>query len=374
MKTSEHEAIKKYNEGLWILLPVLCLLFISGLMVYSCSAPNIDTVMRSPYHYFFRQSLYALLGMSALIICWFVPYRIWGKLAYPILFFSFFLLAMVFSPMGIATKAGVARWIKIGSFTFQPVEFAKFALVLYLAYSLAKKREQVLEFGIGVVPHILVLIIFAGFLMAQPDFGSVVIFTLIVWILMFFAEVPMRSLLLPVPIIAGIMAWFVYSMPYRMNRIIGFLHPIDTASNEGFQLTRSLIAMGTGGVFGLGPGNGHMKMSYLPEAHTDFIFSIIGEELGLCGVYLVLILFIILFFMGMKIAMTAPDRFGTYLAAGITISLGIQVIINTGVSLGLMPTKGLALPFLSYGGSALVMNLALMGILMNIESSRSKKR
>lgn len=373
MRTSENEIPKKHNEDLWLLLPILCLLFIGCLMIYSCSAPNINVEARSPYYYFFRQTFYAMIGIFALIFFRLMPYRIWGKLAYPILIFALFLLVMVFSPFG-HTAGGATRWLKFGTYSFQPVEFARFALILFLAYSLTKKQEQIKQFGIGFIPHVIMLFIFCGLLLAQPDLGSVVIFTAITWLLMYFAEVPLKFLITPTPLLCFGLIWFIQNKAYRMDRITGFLNPMETASNEGYQLLQSLTAMGAGGLFGLGPGNGRIKMSYLPEAHTDFIFSIIGEELGLWGVYLVLILFVILFFRGMTIAMTAPDNFGRYLAAGITVSLGIQVIINTGVALGLMPTKGLALPFLSYGGSALIMNLALMGILMNIEASRSKKR
>jgi cell division protein FtsW len=264
------------------------------------------------------------------------------------------------------SAGGAARWIKVGGFTVQPSEFARLAMIIYLAYSLSKKEARIREFSIGFLPHVLVMLMLGCLIMVQPDFGSVAILGLICWIMMFLAGVPMKflagSLLALLPLAGGIMI----SASYRVERLMSFLDPWKHQTDQGYQIVHSLMAFGSGGILGKGLGNGHQKLFYLPEPHTDFIFSVIGEELGLWGVLLLLTLFAVILWRGLIIAMNTEDRFGSLLAAGLTLSIGVQVTINMGVAMGLLPTKGLTLPFLSYGGSSLLINMLAVGIILNI--------
>ena len=362
----------RFQEDPWLWVPLLLLLGTGLVMVYSASASKAAQAFGSEYHFLLRQMAYGGAGLLALLGCRFFPYRFLSGLAYPILLLAFvFLGAVLLTDYG-HSAGGAQRWLRLGNISFQPSEFAKYALIIYMAYSLNKKQARIREFSIGFLPHFLLLVVFAFFLMQQPDLGSILILMAIAWVLMFLAGVPFLHLTWPIVPLAAVMAWIVATAPYRMRRILSFTDPWAHAQDEGFQVSRALMAFGNGGPLGQGLGNGRMKMDYIPESHTDFIFAVIGEETGLWGVFLVLILFAILFLRGMQVALEAPDRFGSYLAAGISVVLGMQVLINTGVTLGLLPPKGLTLPFLSYGGTSLVVNLAAMGILMNIAAARRK--
>ncbi len=226
-------------------------------------------------------------------------------------------------------------------------------------------------FSVGFVPHAFIFALFACLIILQPDFGTIVVLGMITWGMMFIAGVKITHLLSPAPLLIPIIYFWVYKVDYRLERILSFLNPWDDPYNTGYQITHSLKAFGSGGIFGKGIGLGMQKMHYLPEPHTDFIFSIIGEELGLMGVLCVLSLYLILLLKGIQIAKTSKSLFGAITASGLTIYIGIQVIINTGVALGVLPTKGLTLPFISYGGTSLLINMAAMGILMNIGASRN---
>ncbi|MCW7752555.1 putative lipid II flippase FtsW [Desulfobotulus sp. H1] len=361
-----------FREDPWLWAPVLILMATGLVMVYSASASRAALIFGSEYHFLSRQAVHMVAGFGILILFRFFPYRFLAGLAYPILALAFaFLIAVLFSQYG-HSAGGAQRWLHLGPVSFQPSEMAKYALIIYMAYSLNKKQEQIHLFSIGFLPHFVVLMLFAVLLMQQPDFGSILILMAIAWMLMFLAGVPFLHLAWPAIPLAGILTWIVYAAPYRMRRILSFTDPWAHAQDEGFQVSRALMAFGNGGPFGQGLGNGRMKMDYIPESHTDFIFAVIGEEMGLWGVCMVLCLFVILFLRSMQAAMSAPDRFGLYLGAGIAIALAMQVLINTGVTLGMLPPKGLTLPFLSYGGTSLVVNLAAMGIIMNIAATGRK--
>jgi cell division protein FtsW len=257
----------------------------------------------------------------------------------------------------------------MGVFRFQPAEFAKLALILFLGYSLAKKQSMITDFSVGFMPHILIFSLFAVLIIFQPDFGTIVVLGLICWGMMFVAGVRIWHLLTPLPVIIPVVYFLVFKVEYRLARILTFLDPWEDPYNAGYQITHSLKAFGAGGLFGQGIGLGMQKLHYLPEPHTDFIFSIIGEELGLIGVLAILTLYGIILVRGCHIARNADSAFGAITAAGLTLYLGIQIIINTGVSLSVFPTKGLTLPFISYGGTSLIINMAVMGILMNISTT-----
>jgi cell division protein FtsW len=268
------------------------------------------------------------------------------------------------------SAGGSTRWIRLGSFSFQPSELARIALVIYLAYSMERKADRIKDFSIGFVPHVLVLGAFMILIFIQPDFGSVFILGTLTWVLLFIGGVRFWQLFASLLVILPVAYFFLINAEYRAKRILGFLNPWEHSSDAGYQIVHSLMAFGTGGFWGTGIGKGYQKLFYLPEPHTDFIFSVIGEELGLLGVLIIIGLYGWIIIRGIAVARSAPDLFGAYLAAGLTIAMGLQIVVNMGVALGLLPTKGLTLPLLSYGGTSLLLNMASIGILMNISASR----
>jgi cell division protein FtsW len=361
-----------------LLFPVLFLVGIGMVMVYSSSSALALKKFGNSYFFFQKQALFALVGLVVLVAARHFPYRLWQKLAYPAVALAFGLLLAVLIGWG-HTAGGATRWLRVAGFTFQPAEFARIALIIYLAYSMSKKSDRLQEFTIGFVPHIIVLAMLLTPMILQPDFGSAVILTLITGIMMFAGGVPLRHLGLSLLILLPAGIYLLISAEYRIRRLMSFLNPWDYATAEGYQTVHSLMAFGSGGLWGTGIGRGLQKLFYLPEPHTDFIFSVIGEEFGLMGVTLTVALYGLIIWRGIAIARQTPDLFGALLSFGLTTALALQVCINMGVALGLLPTKGLTLPFLSYGGTSLVVNMAAIGIIMNIGTMtwnrrRSRKR
>lgn len=352
-----------------LLFPVLLLVGIGIVMVYSASSALAMKKFGSDYYFLKKQAMFALVGICGLVLARHIPYRFYRPLSYPLLALAMLLLAAVlFSPFGI-TAGGSSRWLGLGPLRFQPSEFARFALVVYLAYSLEKKADRIKEFSIGFVPHGLVLGALAVLILKQPDFGSVAILAVLTGLMMFVGGVRIFYLGGSCLLLGLAGGYFIAQAGYRMRRLLSFLDPWQYSADAGYQIVHSLMAFGTGGWWGAGIGKGYQKLFYLPEPHTDFIFSVIGEELGLAGVLLIILLYLMILWKGIRIARRAVDLFGSYLAIGLTAALGLQICINMGVALGLLPTKGLTLPFLSYGGTSLVLNMATIGILMNIGSS-----
>ncbi|MCP3941270.1 MAG: putative lipid II flippase FtsW [Desulfobacteraceae bacterium] len=357
-----------------ILFPVLLLSCIGIVMVYSASSSISMDDHNNLFYYMQKQALFFCISLCVMFVTASFPYRLYKSFAYIILMTSIGLLIAVLFP-ALNTKAGGAcRWLSLGGITFQPAEFAKLAMILFMGYSLAKKQKMIDQFSIGFFPHALIFGIFAGLIIIQPDFGTIVVMGLICWGMMFIAGVKIFHLLSPLPLVIPIVYFLVFKVEYRLLRILTFMNPWDDPYNTGYQITNSLKAIGSGGLFGKGIGLGMQKMHYLPEPHTDFIFSIIGEELGLLGVLAIFTLYTVILVTGCKIARQADNMFGTLLAAGLTLYIGVQVIINTGVALGVLPTKGLTLPFISYGGTSLVASMAAMGILMNIGASSKNEK
>jgi cell division protein FtsW len=355
-----------------LLFAALTLVGIGIVMVYSASSALAVKEIESGFYYLKKQAVFSVLGIVALVCFSHIPFRIYRVIAYPFLFLAIGLLIAVHFPgLGVSAKGSV-RWLRMGPVTFQPVEVARLALILFMAYSLNKKRDTLHLFSIGFVPHGLLLAVFGILLMLQPDFGSVVIFAALVWIMMFVAGVPIRHLLSVLVPLLPLAYLLMISATYRTNRLISFLNPWDDPLGLGYQIIHSLMAFGTGGLWGTGIGGGYQKLFYLPEPHTDFIFSVIGEELGFCGVLLILGLYAVLIWRGTCITCRCRDNFGMFVAAGITAAIGLQVSVNMGVTLGMLPTKGLALPFLSYGGTSLLVNMVGIGILMNIGAQHAK--
>jgi len=369
-KKQHHTQTTIYDVQL--LFPVLFLVGIGIVMVYSASSALAIKKFGSGYFFLKKQALFAFAGVIVLVISRHFPYKYYRMLAYPLLGLSLVLLAVIqFTDLGLSASGSV-RWMRLGSFSFQPSELARLALVIYLAYSMEKKAEQIKNFSIGFVPHVGVFCVFAGLIFIQPDFGSVAILGALTWIMLFIGGVRLSQLLPSLLIIIPAAYLLLINAEYRVKRILGFLNPWEFPADEGYQMVHSLMAFGTGGLWGTGIGKGYQKLFYLPEPHTDFIFSVIGEELGLLGVLIIIALYAWIVIRGIAIARKAPDIFGSYLAIGLTIAIGLQIVVNMGVTLGLLPTKGLTLPLLSYGGTSLLLNMASIGILMNISASKTK--
>lgn len=353
-----------YDLGL--LFPVLLLVGMGIIMVYSASSALALKRYGSDYFFLKRQALFSLVGIVVLVGFSYIPFRLYRFLTYPALLLGIgMLVAVIFSGWGV-TAGGSARWLQFGPLRFQPAELVRMALVIYLAYSMSKKDELLRDFYVGFLPHLLVLGVLVLLLSIQPDFGSVVIFAALTWIMLFVGGCRLSHLVGVILLFVPLIWLFLTQAEYRVKRLMSFLHPWEHSSDAGYQIVHSFMAFGTGGITGAGIGKGYQKLFYLPEPHTDFIFSVIGEELGLIGVMIVIILYGIMLMRGIRIARHAQDPFGAFLAMGITVAIGLQVCINMGVTLGLLPTKGLTLPFLSYGGTSLLINMAAVGIMMNI--------
>lgn len=355
-----------------LLFPVLFLVGIGIVMVYSASSALAHEALKPDYFFLRRQVIFGMAGVVVLVLFRHVPFRWFKALAYPILAFAIGFLIVIQVP-GFGVKAGGAtRWFSFSGVSFQPSELARFALVIYLAYSLSKKKENIRTFSIGFFPHIIVLGTLVVLILMQPDFGSAAILCMITWLMLFIGGVRVLHLFSTCIVVLPGAYFFIINAEYRLKRITGFLDPWQYPTDEGYQIIHSLMAFGSGGIWGTGIGKSYQKLFYLPEPHTDFIFSVVGEELGLVGVAVILGLYAVIIWRGIGIANHSRDYFGALLAGGLTVSFGLQVCVNMGVTLGLLPTKGLTLPFLSYGGTSLLMSMAAIGVLMNISVSRGK--
>jgi len=349
-----------------LIVSTLALLVVGIVMVYSSSSIMASNKFGDEYFFVKKHLVFALGGLVLFVVASKVPYTIYRKLAYPVLLLAVALLVLVMVP-GFGVKAGAAvRWLRVGPFTFQPSEFAKLAVVFFLAYSLAAKKEKIKSFNAGFLPNVVIPGIVVALVVSEPDFGTGVFIALLVLIMIFTAGVRLRYLLgvslLVVPILLGV----VRNFDYMVRRVVTYMNPWADPLGDGFQMVQSFVAFGSGGITGIGLGEGRQKLFYLPEAHTDFILSVIGEELGFIGVGGVAVLYLVILYCGIKIAMKAKDLHGTYLALGITFMVVLQAAINMAVVLGLLPPKGMPLPLISYGGTSLLMNMVAIGILLNI--------
>jgi cell division protein FtsW len=375
----KNDTVKNTNRfqtaayDLKLLFPVLFLVGIGIVMIYSASSALALKKYKTDYYFLAKQGIFSVIGIVALVFCRHFPYRFYRSLVYPILILAWcLLLAVLFTGFGYSA-GGALRWLRFGSFSFQPSEFARFALIIYLAYSMTKKEGQLKAFSVGFLPHVLILGIFTALIMLQPDFGSAVMLAAITWIMLFLGGVRWWHLGSTLLVLLPIGYFVMINASYRFARLLSFMDPWQYPTDAGYQVIHSLMAFGTGGLWGTGIGKGYQKLFYLPEPHTDFIFSVIGEELGLMGVIAIMGLYVLIFWRGLTIARTTPDTFGMFVAAGLTISMALQVCVNMAVTLGLLPTKGLSLPFLSYGGTSLLLNMAAVGILMNIGATSGKR-
>jgi len=335
-------------------------------MVFIASNVMALTNYGDPFYFVKRQGFYGLLGVVTLLWGRRIRYQNYQRWVYPFLALSLICLILVFIP-GIGGKVrGAARWIRLGPFTLQPSEFAKLAVVLYLAYSLAHKQQKMKSFTIGFLPHIVISGVFIGLIGIETDFGTALTLAAIVFTMLFVGGTRLTHLLLSLGGVIVLAILAVLKDPKKSNRFLSFLDPWKYGADVGYQLKQSLLAIGSGNLVGLGPGQSRAKLFYLPDAHTDFILSIFSEEMGFLGFLLVLALFTLLVVRGLRLSLKAPDTFGSYLALGLTLVIGLPAAINLGVVSGILPTKGLSLPFLSYGGSSLIASMLAVGILLNI--------
>jgi len=354
----------------WLFLAVAALLAIGVTMVLSTSYLYSQERFADGT-YFFRKQLIAMgAGLVALIVCSLVPSAIYRRLAYPLLGLTLVILILVLIPgIGVA-RGGARRWLMLPGFAFQPAELAKLAVVFYLAHSMAKKEETIQTFSLGVVPHLIVTGVFLALLLLEPDFGTALILIVLLYLMLFIGGARVHHLLATGLMALPVLIYVMLKAEYRLRRLMTFMDPWRDASNSGFQIIQSLIAFGSGQLWGRGLGESRQKLFYLPEAHTDFVFSVIGEELGLIGAWVVLSLFGLVILRGLRLTARIEEPFDQYLAFGLTALLGLQALIHMGVVMGLMPTKGLVLPFISYGGSAMVINLVEAGILLGLSRRR----
>ncbi|HET7522397.1 MAG TPA: stage V sporulation protein E [Bacillales bacterium] len=344
----------------------LTLLAIGLIMVYSASAVWASYNYGDSFYFAKRQLLFAGLGVIAMFFVMNIEYWTWRKWAKIGLLICFLLLVVVLIP-GIGEVHGGARsWLGVGAFSVQPAEFAKIAMIIFLAKFLSEHQKRITSFKKGMLPSLLLVCAAFGIIMLQPDLGTGVVLVGTCVVMIYTAGARISHFVgLGFVGLAGL-AGLILSAPYRMERITSFLNPWSDPLGSGFQIIQSLYAIGPGGLLGFGLGHSRQKFQYLPEPQTDFIFAILAEELGFIGASLVILLFCLLLWRGIRIALSAPDLYGSLLAVGIIGMVAIQVMINIAVVTGMMPVTGITLPFLSYGGSSLTLTLVSIGVLLNI--------
>lgn len=351
--------VQKPGIDMPLLVVVILLLIFGGVMVYDASVIQALNDYKDGYFYIRQQLIWACLGLASMLVFSQFNYKRFRKYAVITMWFSFLLLLAVFVP-GLGTSGGGAhRWLKIGSITVQPAEIIKLTGILYLA-AVFEKKTKVLPF--------IVVVTAVSFVTAvlQRDLGTTIVFVLTTGLLYFASGAPIWHFLLALPSGLGVLFLLVSTSGYRSKRILAFLDPFSDPQGFSYHISQVLIALGSGGLFGLGLGHSRQKFEYIPEVSTDSIFGIVGEELGFIGSIFLISLFIFLIFRGLKIAQECSDNFGKILALGIVCWLGVQVVINLSAMTALLPLTGVPLPFISYGGSALVANLTAVGILLNI--------
>lgn len=356
----------RLNIDYWLLIVTLTLIGLGLIMVLSSSFAIAQKRYHDPHFLFNHQLMYAILGITLMIGVSKVPYQLYNRLTYLLLFLGLMGLLLVFVP-GIGCKLNNAsRWIRIGPFTIQPSEFLKLAIIIYLAKAISRGEHIIKSFSLGIIPPFMIYTLIGVLLLMEPDMGTAVLLAGIMFIMLFVGGAKIKHLLMVVCLAGISFAYLIINAPYRIRRWLAFLWPEQDPLGIGYPVLHSKTAFALGGVFGMGLGASKEKLFYLPEPCTDYIFSILGEELGFIGVALLIGLFSLLIWRGVEIARGARDAFGFYLALGIIFLIALQACIHMGVCLGLMPPKGITLPFLSYGGSSLITNLIGMGILHNI--------
>ncbi|HJZ86717.1 MAG TPA: putative lipid II flippase FtsW [Polyangia bacterium] len=363
-KTPDAAKVLRYPFDPVLFAAAVALVVLGIVMSYSASAVYAAQKYHDAAYFLERDLVYTVLGALGLWYGARTDFSAWRRWAYPMLVLA---MALLFAVLLVGARMnGAARWFRLGPLSLQPAEPAKFALVVWLSYSLAKKAEKVRIFAIGFLPHLVVAGLMAALLLRQPDFGTAAILGLVTLLMLLVAGTKISYIVVAILGAAPLCWKVVTGTPWRLRRMLAFLDPWPHRHDVGYQITESLISVGSGGISGFGLGDGRQKLFFLPEAHTDFILAILGEELGLIGITLVVVLFGILVWRGLRAAYRAREPFGAYLAFGITALFGVQALTNMGVVLGSLPTKGLTLPLVSYGGSSLATTMFMAGVLLNV--------
>ncbi|PWI57703.1 stage V sporulation protein E [Sulfoacidibacillus thermotolerans] len=347
-------------------LVTVILLIIGVVMVHSASTVLSEEHFHDAFYYFKRQLMWASLGLISMYVMSRVDYRLFARYAPHLMLMCLLFLGLVLIPHVGQVRGGSRAWLGIGTFGIQPSEFAKFGLLIFLSWFLSREPDRMRSFRKGMVPPLGVMALVIGLIMLEPDLGQSAVIAGATMIVIFVAGAQVKHLVAMAAVGLLAFAALIAAAPYRLARVLSFLDPWKYPDTIGYHIIMSLIALGQGALIGVGLGHSTQKHLYLPEPQTDFIFAILSEELGLIGGAVVVLLFTVLIWRGLRAAMRAPDRFGSYLATGLTGVIAVQVFINIGVVTGLMPVTGITLPFLSYGGSSLTLMLTAVGILMNI--------
>lgn len=363
----------KNNPDLVIIVSIVTLLMIGLVMILSASSVRSYTMFGDSFYFFKRQLISASIGLIFMVITMCIDYHIYQRYSRLILLLTLVLLGAVLIPGIGQVKGGSRRWLGFGFAGFQPSTAAKLGVVVYLSQYFSKKKDRITSFWQGVLPALIVLIIVFVLILLEPDLGTAVTIGATFFVLLFVAGVKFSHLTFLGISGFGAVLYFIFSSEYRRERFTAFIDPWQDPLDSGYHIIQSLLALGTGGVFGVGLGNSKQKFLYLPEPGTDFIFSVLGEELGFIGVLFVIILYLLFCWRGIRTAYRAPDMFGTMLATGLTSMIIIQVFINIGVVTASIPVTGITLPFISYGGSSLVIMLTGVGILLNISCNTVNK-
>lgn len=356
---------KRVSVDRWLFTVTLLLVFVGLVMVFSASAVMAREKFGSPYYFVERQLGFSVVGVLAMWVLKNIDYR---KYKHPAVVFTFLgvttiLLLAVFLVRG---SHGARRWLYLGPVSLQPSELAKPALILFLAYFLESRTKIMNDWRRTLIPAVAPLAVLCGLILLQPDLGTTIACVLIVFTMLYVAGMNLKFCLYPLPLVPVAFYFLIWRVKFRHDRILAFWDPFADPQGRGFHIIQSLIAVGTGGIAGVGLMEGKQKLFYLPEPHTDFIFAVTAEEWGLLGCLFVVLLFAAFCYRGLRAAVLTKDIFARYLATGITAMVGIQALFNISVVLALMPTKGIPLPFISYGGTSLAMTLACVGVLLNI--------
>lgn len=356
-----------------IFFSIITLLGLGIVMVFSASAVSAYVHFNDSYYFLKRQLLWAAMGLTVMILFMQIDYRIWRKWAKPIFGITMVLLVLVLVPGIGKVVNGARRWIDFQIFALQPSEIAKLAMVLYMGDALTRQQDRIINFTKGMLPHLIILVIVFALILKEPDLGTALTIGGTVFLMFFASGARLSHLgsLIGLGVCGVVTAIMVE--PYRMRRITAFMDPWQDPLDTGYHIIQSLYALGSGGLFGLGLGRSREKFLYLPEPHTDFIFAVLGEELGFIGTVIVIALFFLFAWRGYKIAISAPDAFGSVLAAGLTTMISLQAMMNIAVVTASMPVTGIPLPFISYGGSALLFTIAGVGVLLNISRQMTTK-
>jgi len=366
--------LAKYRRVDPVLIGVIIMLLVIGIvMTYSSSAVKGYLYYGDPYHFFKAELVWVGLGLLAMTISLMIDWRFLYKWAKPILYTALILLIMVKIPGVGKTVNGATRWIGLGVLSIQPSEVIKLAMVLIMARFLSGDPYKIKSFRRGIIPSLALLAVVCGLIMLQPDLGTALVMVAAVFFMLLATGAKIRHMAGLGIAGVGLVVAAIAAAPYRMRRIFAFLDPWADPDGKGYQTIQSLLALGPGGLFGLGLGQSRQKFLYLPENHTDFIFAMIGEELGFIGASLVVLLFALLIWRGFRAAIQAPNNFLALLGVGMTSLIGIQAMVNMGVVTGILPVTGITLPFISYGGTSLLFTMIGAGLLLNVSASGNSR-